>query len=380
MEALSQAGLGENHPVESERELLAVTQRTAFKRKPQRGSHERAALDAILDEALVCHVGVVIDGTPRVLPTAHVRLGDALYVHGSRKNRLMTSMIGQPVAVTVTLLDGLVMSRTAFHHSMNYRSAVIYGEGVDVLDVAEKRAALHALVEHIAAGRSTEARPPTASELAATLVVRVPIEEGSVKARTGAAIDDDETLGDDCWAGVIPLKLMALSPLRDDKLSHGQLISSSVAARARELGVGARVPYERQIGEVLISTDPERVDFATVHAFLRDESYWARGVSEAALRTAFSHALCFGVYRGGEQLGFARVVTDFSRIAYLGDVFITAQARGQGLGKRLVETVLAHPDLRSIERWLLGTHDAHELYTRFGFTRAESGRYMVRRA
>jgi nitroimidazol reductase NimA-like FMN-containing flavoprotein (pyridoxamine 5'-phosphate oxidase superfamily) len=359
---------------------LTVTPRTTFKRKPQRGSHDRDALNAILDEALVCHVGVVIDGAPRVLPTAHVRVGDALYVHGSRKNRLMTSMIGRPVAVTVTLLDGLVMSRTAFHHSMNYRSAVIYGEGVDVLDVEEKRAALHALVEHVAVGRAQESRPPTENEMAGTLVVRVPILEASVKARDGGPIDDAETLGDDCWAGVIPLKLVAQSPQRDDKLSATQRMSSAVAARARELGLGGHAPFEKQLGELLISTDPARVDFAMVHAFLRDESYWARGVSEQALRTALSHALCFGVYRAGQQLGFARVVTDFARIAYLGDVFITAQARGQGLGKLLVETVLAHPDLCSIERWLLGTHDAHALYTRFGFVRAEPGRYMVRRA
>jgi uncharacterized protein len=377
MEALSQPHSAENLV---EHEPLAVTPRTTFKRKPQRGSHDRAALDAILDEALVCHVGVVIDGSPRVLPTAHVRVGDALYVHGSRKNRLMTSMIGRPVAVTVTLIDGLVMSRTAFHHSMNYRSAVIYGVGVDVVDVEEKRVALHALVEHIAPGRNQETRPPVESELAATLVVRVPIDEGSVKTRTGSAIDDKETLGDGSWAGVIPLKLMALSPQRDDKLATGQLIASSVAARARQLGVGARVPYEQEIGAVLVSTDPERVDFPMVHAFLRDESYWARGVSEQALRTALSHALCFGVYRDGEQLGFARVVTDFARIAYLGDVFIKSSARGQGLGKLLIGAVLTHPDLRAIERWLLGTHDAHDLYTRFGFVRAEAGKYMVRRA
>lgn len=377
MDTLSQPPLTENL---LETRQLTVTPRTALKRAPKRGSHERAALDAVLDEALVCHVGVVIDGSPRVLPTAHVRVGDALYVHGSRKNQLMTATIGQPVAVTVTLIDGLVMARTAFHHSMNYRSAVIYGVGVDVVDVEEKRAALHALVEHIAHGRSKETRPPIESELAATLVVRVPIDEGSVKARSGPTLDDPETLGDASWAGVIPLKLVALSPIRDAKLSSSQLISSSVAARARQLGVGAHAPYEQQIDDVLISTDPERIDFAMVHAFLRDESYWARGVAEDALRTAFSHALCFGMYRGGEQLGFARVVTDFARIAYLGDVFIQASARGQGLGKLLVNAVLTHPDLCSIERWVLGTADAHELYARFGFVRAEAGRYMVRRA
>jgi len=356
-----------------------VTPRTALKRRAQRGSHERAAVDAILDEALVCHVGVMVDGTPRVLPTAHVRVGEALYVHGSRNNRVMTSMIGREVAITVTLIDGLVMSRTAFHHSMNYRSAVIYGQGAEVTDSAEKRVVLHALVEHIATGRSAEARPPTESELGATLVVRVPIEEGSAKTRTGPAIDDDETLGDDCWAGVIPLKLCALPPVRDAKLRREQLISSSVAARARQLGMGARVVYEKTIGDLLISTDLRRLDFAMVHAFLRDDSYWARGVSEETLRAAFENALCFGLYRSSAQVGFARVVTDFARIAYLGDVFVVADERGQGLGKLLVETVLTHPELRKVERWVLGTHDAHELYTRFGFVRTQPGRYMVLR-
>jgi nitroimidazol reductase NimA-like FMN-containing flavoprotein (pyridoxamine 5'-phosphate oxidase superfamily)/GNAT superfamily N-acetyltransferase len=358
---------------------LPVTPRTTLKRRRQRGTHERAAIDAILDEALVCHVGVVIDGAPRVLPTAHVRHGDNLYVHGSKRNRLMTAMIGQPCAVTVTLIDGLVMSRTAFHHSMNYRSAVIYGEGVEVTNAAEKRAALHALVEHIAQGRTAETRPPIDCELDVTLVVRVPIEEGSAKARSGPALDDEETLGDDCWAGVIPLKLCALPPVRDDKLRAGQLISPSVAKRARELGAGAKAPYERVVGDVLISTDPARVDFEMVHAFLRDESYWARGVSAEALRITYEHALCFGVYRDGVQVGFARVVTDFARIAYLGDVFIVSSARSEGLGKRLVEAVLTHPDLRAVERWILATNDAHGLYERFGFARAESGRYMVRK-
>lgn len=378
MDALPQPPLAE---ITAEaRAQLAPTPRTTLKRRPQRGSHERAAMYAILDEALVCHVGVLVDGTPRVLPTAHVRLGDALYVHGSLKNRVMTAMVGQPLAVTVTLIDGLVMSRTAFHHSMNYRSAVIYGEGAAVTDLAEKRAALHALVEHIAQGRSGEARPPTDHELGATLVVRVPIEEGSIKARTGPAIDDEDTLGDDCWAGVIPLKLCAFPPRRDDKLTARQLVASSVAARARQLGLGPRAPYEKAIGELVISTDPSRLDFDKVHAFLRDESYWARGVSADALRTAFEHALCFGLYRGSELLGFARVVTDYARIAYLGDVFVVPPVRGQGLGKLLVETVLEHPDLRAMQRWLLGTADAHALYGRFGFVPAEPNRYMVRRA
>lgn len=358
---------------------LAETPRTTLKRRRQRGSHDRAALHAIFDEALVCHVGAVIDGAPRVLPTAHVRVGEALYVHGSRGNRLMAAMIGREVAITATLLDGLVMSRTAFHHSMNYRSAVVYGEGAEVTCADEKRLALHALVEHIAPGRGAEVRAPVAGELEATLVVRVPIEEGSVKARTGPAMDDAETLGDDCWAGVIPLELRARAPERDAELPSERLISDAVSRRARALGAGTRVPYERRAGELVVSTDPARLDFARVHAFLRDESYWAHGVSEDALRTSLANALCFGLYRGRTQLGFARVVTDGARIAYVGDVLVLAPERGRGYGKLLVESVLAHPELQRVERVLLGTRDAHGLYERYGFVRAEPGKYLVLR-
>lgn len=214
---------------------LTRTQRTTFKRRAQRGSHERAAIDAILDEALVAHVGVTVDGQPRVLPTAHVRLGDRVYLHGSRANRMLCAAIAAPCCITVTLLDGLVLSRTAFHHSMNYRSVVLYGQARDVTDESEKRAALHALVEHIAPGRSLETRAPTEAELKTTLVIALEIEEGSAKARTGPPIDDAEVMNDLCWAGVLPLKLCALPPQPDPQLAPTQLLSPSVQARARQL-------------------------------------------------------------------------------------------------------------------------------------------------
>jgi GNAT superfamily N-acetyltransferase len=140
------------------------------------------------------------------------------------------------------------------------------------------------------------------------------------------------------------------------------------------------IPYEARTGGVQLSTDRARLDIALIHRFLSQESYWARGVTEDALRTAFSNALCFGLYRGDAQIGFARVVTDVSRIAYLGDVFVVAGERGAGLGKWLVARILEHPDLVRVERWLLGTADAHDLYERFGFVRAPADRYMVRRS
>jgi GNAT superfamily N-acetyltransferase len=156
------------------------------------------------------------------------------------------------------------------------------------------------------------------------------------------------------------------------------VLSASVRARARALGAD-REPFERRRGDVTLSTDPARIDFRLVHRFLAEESYWARGIGEDAQRLAMEHSLCFGLYRGQEQIGFARVVTDQGRIAYLGDVFVVRPERGKGLGKWLVEETLEHPALARVDRWLLGTVDAHSLYEQFGFVRAEPGRYMVRR-
>jgi nitroimidazol reductase NimA-like FMN-containing flavoprotein (pyridoxamine 5'-phosphate oxidase superfamily)/GNAT superfamily N-acetyltransferase len=360
-------------------DALAPTPRTALKRHAERGTYDRAALFAILDEALVCHVGCVVDGAPRVLPTLHARIGDSIYLHGARANRLFTEIAaGATACLTATLLDGLVFARTWFHHSMNYRSAVLYGQGTEVTDVEEKRTALAALIERAAPGRTAEARPPTDSELRGTLVLRFPIDEGSAKARSGRPLDGPELADEPCWAGELPLRLVALPPKSDPELRGGIDVSPSVAARARAL-TPAPAPYERREGQLCVSTDPNRVDFALVHRFLAEESYWARGIGADAQRVAMRESLCFGLYRAGAQIGFARVVTDYGRIAYLADVFVVKEERGKGLGKWLVACVLEHPDLANVDRWLLGTADAHALYERFGFVRADAGRYMVRR-
>jgi hypothetical protein len=192
------------------------------KRLPKRGAYERATIDAILDEALVCHVGFVADGQPYVIPTIHGRRGDRLYVHGSAASRMLNSMSdGIPVCVSVTLVDGLVLARSAFHHSMNYRSVVVLGTAEPVEDEAEKMAALEAIVEHVLPGRWAEARPPNALEMKATLVLRLPIEEASAKLRTGPPIDDEEDYALPIWAGVIPLKLTPSAPIADARLAGG---------------------------------------------------------------------------------------------------------------------------------------------------------------
>ncbi|HET7712467.1 MAG TPA: pyridoxamine 5'-phosphate oxidase family protein [Thermoanaerobaculia bacterium] len=192
------------------------TERTTVKRLAKRGAYDRETINAILDEALICHVGFQVDDQPVVIPTIHARLGERLYFHGSAANRMLRTMRGGlPVCVTATLLDGLVLARSAFHHSMNYRSAVIFGTAREVTDREEKLAALHALMEHVCRGRAIDARAPNEAELRQTLVMVVPITEGSAKIRTGPPIDDEEDLALPIWAGVLPLRLVPQEPIPD---------------------------------------------------------------------------------------------------------------------------------------------------------------------
>jgi uncharacterized protein len=196
--------------------MVQQTARTTVRRRPERGEYGRAAVEAILDEGLVAHVGVVVDGQPFVLPMVYARVGGDLYLHGSAASRLLRTLgAGAPVCVTVTLLDGIVLARSAFHHSMNYRSVVILGRAVAVTDTAERERALAAMVDHAVPGRSEEVRAPDRRELAATLVVRVALDEVSAKVRRGPPIDDPADLEIPVWAGVLPLRLVAGDPSPD---------------------------------------------------------------------------------------------------------------------------------------------------------------------
>ena len=190
-------------------------ERTQLRRRAQRGSHDRGVIEAILAEALICHVAFTADHGPMVLPTTHVRVGDLLYIHGSAVNAMMTNLAtGIDACVAVTLLDALVLARTAFHHSVNYRSVVVFGRGRRVDDNAEKLAALAALIDKVVPERSTACRAPNAKELAATQLIALPITEASAKIRTGPPVPDD---GEDAtlpfWAGVIPLVTTRGTPI-----------------------------------------------------------------------------------------------------------------------------------------------------------------------
>jgi uncharacterized protein len=192
------------------------TDRTQVKRLPKRGNYDRETVYSILDTAFVCHVGFSVDGQPFVIPTNYGRSGDTLYLHGSAASRMLNTLSdGVPVCVTVTHVDGLVLARSAFHHSVNYRSVVILGKAQLVEDPAEKMEALRIFTEHVMKGRWNDVRIPTEQELKATTVLSLPLEEVSAKVRTGGPIDDEPDYALPVWAGVLPLETVAKTPLPD---------------------------------------------------------------------------------------------------------------------------------------------------------------------
>ncbi|WP_030171498.1 pyridoxamine 5'-phosphate oxidase family protein [Spirillospora albida] len=200
---------------------LSATPRTRLARLPERVRTDRAVLYEILDEGMICHLGVVVNGAPRVMPTGYGRLGDTLYLHGSTGARSLMDAPSQEVCVTVTHLDGIVLARSLFHHSMNYRSAVIYGVPSAVTDADEALAGLRAITDNLAPGRWTEARMPTRKEMAATAVLALPLDEASVKVRQGPPNDDEPDLALDVWAGVLPVRQVFGTPEPDPALRPG---------------------------------------------------------------------------------------------------------------------------------------------------------------
>jgi hypothetical protein len=201
------------------------TPRTRLVREADRAVYDRAAAYRILDEGFLCHAGFVVDGQPFVIPTSYGRKDDSLYIHGSAASRMLRQMKESvPVCITVTLLDGLVLARSMFNHSMNYRSVVILGKATLVDDPAEKIEALRLLSEHIVPGRWADSRQPNERELKATSVLRVPIEEFSAKVRQGPVVDDEEDYSFPTWAGVVPLEMVAGAPIDDARLQPGQTV------------------------------------------------------------------------------------------------------------------------------------------------------------
>ena len=196
------------------------TKRTQVMRLPKRGDYSEATIHSILDAGFLCHVGFVVDGQPFVIPTSYGRSGDTLYVHGSAASRMLRTLAsGVEVCVTVTLVDGLVLARSAFHHSMNYRSVVLFGTATLVESADEKTAALRAISEQIVPGRWDDVRWPTEQELKATKVLALPISEASAKVRTGPPLDDEEDYAMKVWAGILPFRVQPEAPFPDPRLN-----------------------------------------------------------------------------------------------------------------------------------------------------------------
>jgi nitroimidazol reductase NimA-like FMN-containing flavoprotein (pyridoxamine 5'-phosphate oxidase superfamily) len=203
--------------------------RSTVRRLPERAHYDRETALAILDEGLVCHVGFLDEGQPFVIPSTYARMGDRLVIHGSAASRMLRVLAaGTPACVSVTLLDGLVLARSAFHHSMNYRSVVVLGAAQEITAPDEKRRALEAIVEHVAPGRTAAVRPPSDVELRATRVVALPLDETTAKVRSGPPKDDEDDYALACWAGELPLVLAPGQPVADPLLADGTALPEHV--------------------------------------------------------------------------------------------------------------------------------------------------------
>jgi len=218
----------------SEERRAGPTPRTTVRRLTDRARYDRDTIHAILDEGLVCHVGFVAEGQPFVVPSTYARWDDLLVVHGSAASRMVKALAGGvPACVSVTLLDGLVLARSGFHHSMNYRSVVVVGTATEITDPGEKLRALDAIVEHVAPGRVASVRPPSENELRATRVVTLPLDEASAKVRTGPPKDDEADYALPIWAGEIPLGLQPGQPVADPRLAPEIAVPPEVACWRR---------------------------------------------------------------------------------------------------------------------------------------------------
>jgi nitroimidazol reductase NimA-like FMN-containing flavoprotein (pyridoxamine 5'-phosphate oxidase superfamily) len=210
------------------------TARTTFKRLAYRGTYDRATVHSILDEGFVCHVAFSVEGRPFLIPTAYARQGDRLVLHGSSSNHMLRALIaGAEACVTVTLVDGLVVARSAFHHSINYRSVVLFAKAVEITDPGEKMQALHDIIEHLVPGRWSETREPSRDELTMTKIVALPIEEVSAKVRTGPPLDDEPDHAGPYWAGVLPMTTALGAPLPCPRLADGIAVPATVSAYRR---------------------------------------------------------------------------------------------------------------------------------------------------
>ncbi len=350
------------------------SQRTRLVRHAERGHFDAATLNGILDQALVACLAFSDDEGPTVLPVAFARIGGEVYVHGAAAGRFMQALVGAPVSFCVALTDGIVIARSAFRCSMNYRSVVVFGKGRLVQDAAEKSAALDAMVEKLTLG-AEDLRAPSDGELRATSVVAISLTEASAKIRTGPPQDAVADVSRGSWAGEISLAEVPTALVRAPNAGAGERVHPAVAAKLRAHGV---VIVETEHEGYLLSTDASRVDVALVHRYLSEQSYWAKGIDKARVERAIAGSIVAGAYLDGQQVGFARVVTDRATFAWLADVFVLPEHGHRGTARGLIQLLLDLDELQNVRRVMLSTLDAHSLYARMGFEPlAEPERYMA---
>jgi len=317
--------------------------------------YDRAQIDAILDEALVCHVGFVHDGQPFVIPTLHARVGDVVYVHGSSASRMLRMLAeGAPCALTATLLDGIVLARSAFHHSANYRSVTVLGRASLVQSDEERLRALEAFSEHLVPGRWAQVRAPNRKELKATQVLALALDEASAKVRRGPPVDDDEDVGSDVWAGEIPLQLQALQPRPDPQLAAGIALPREVSAW-RATRDGSHLLAGRAPGASARSTS------AALRAQLRAVDPHARA-GPVAMRLRAQPGDAFAMVRARQRLA----VTDDAGGSDLETAAQPSRQAQRGIQLALVFEDLTigapdvlDPDRRVVQADGMAAHDAH---------------------
>ncbi len=338
---------------------------------------ESDAIAAIIDESLVVHVAYLSkDGVPQCLPMAFGRRDNTIYLHGAIANAHLASVESRQCSLTFTLLDGFVFARSAYHHSMNYRCVVAIGETRSITELGEKREALAVILEHAAPARGADCVGMTDAEVRSTKVIAVDVQEAVAKRRQGPPLDEAADIANgNVFSGVVNLVLQATSVSRDPSMFRPLAVPPSIRGFAERHGHG--VILEAEQGDLLLSSDPSRIDNEWLHQVLSERAYWALGISAQKLRASLDNSLLFGAYREGKQVGFARVLTDSSRIAFLADVFVDNAHRRQGVGSQLVEFVLSHPVVKRCDRVLLGTRDAQPLYAKFGF-KTPTHNYLVR--
>jgi len=352
------------------------SERTTLKRLPKRGVFEREKVYRILDEGFVCHVGFVVEGRPFVIPTAYGRVGDSLFIHGSAASRMLRTLAGNvEICVTVTLIDGLVLARSAFHHSMNYRSVVIFGRASVVQETAEKLEALRAFSEHVIRQRWNDVREPNENELKATVVLRLPLIEVSAKIRTGPPLDDEPDYELPTWAGEVPLRLVAQTPIPDPRLPQGVKVPSYIRSYVRETTQG--IP-EIEVRMAMLE-DAAAVASVLEKAFTEyrpsytDDGFAATVLTKEKVETRMNEGQMWVALYNKAIVGTVAAVAKGEALSVRGMGIVPA-ARGKRIGELLLDHVESFASARGHKRMTLSTTPflsrAIRLYERFGFQRS----------